>query len=369
MSRVILLRAAYEYPDLRARVHETLESLIPGIIGRGSRVVIKPNLLAPAPPEKAILTHPLVVRAVAEYVLEKGGRPQISDSPAMGTFRKVMKESGILGALQGLDVECREFSASVSVDIGEPFGKVEVARDALETDVLINLPKLKTHSQMLLTLGVKNLFGCVVGFRKPEWHFRTGVDREMFALLLVRLYETIKPAVTLLDGILGMEGEGPGAAGVPRHIGIILAGTDAVAVDTVVCRMLGLAAGALPTNRAAMRIGLTPNSIDLEGELPGIGDFKLPNIVPLVFGPACFHNVLRRHLVQRPVLIPDSCKSCGDCGRYCPAGAIAHEKKGISFDYEKCIRCYCCIEVCPYGALKTEEPLLGKIINRVMKRN
>ena len=369
MSRVILRRAAYEYSDLKRLVYETLESLIPGRIGRGCRVVIKPNLLAPASPEKAILTHPLMVRAVAEYVLDKGARPQVSDSPAMGTFRKVMKESGIMGALEGLDVECREFLASASVDIGEPFGKIEIARDALEADVLINLPKLKTHSQMLLTLGVKNLFGCVVGFRKPEWHLRTGVDREMFALLLVRLYETIKPAVTVLDGVLGMEGEGPGTGGAPRHIGVVLAGTDALAVDAVVCKMLGLAADALPTNRAAKRIGLTPASIDLEGELPGVRDFRLPNIVPLVFGPACFHSVLRRHLVQRPVLTPDSCKSCGDCLRYCPAGAIAQEKKRIAFDYDKCIRCYCCIEVCPHGALKTEEPLLGKIVNRVMKRN
>lgn len=369
MSRVILRRASYEYPGLKRLVHEMLESSIPGGITRNSRVLIKPNLLSPAPPEKAILTHPSVVRAVVEYVLEKGARVQVSDSQAMGTFGKVMKESGIRSALEGLDVECKEFTVSTTVDVGEPFGKIEVARDALEADVLINLPKFKTHSQMLLTLGVKNLFGCVVGFRKPEWHLRTGVDREMFALLLAKLCAAVNPSVTLLDGILGMEGEGPGTGGAPRPVGVMLASTDAVAIDMVVCRMLGLAEDALPTNRAAKRIGSAPGSIELEGELVRVEGFKLPKIVPLVFGPSCFHSLLRRHMVQRPVLNQEACKSCGDCRRYCPAGAITLKKKGVVFDYDKCIRCYCCIEVCPHGALGTDEPLLGRIVNRVMKRH
>ena len=370
MNKVIVRRASYDYPELKRLVSVMLDRLMPEAVGRGSRVVIKPNLLGPAPPEKAIVTHPLVVRAVAEYVVEKGARPRISDSPAMGTFPKVLRESGILAAVEGLDVECREFTDSVAVDIGEPFGRIEVARDALEADVLINLPKLKTHSQMLLTLGVKNLFGCVVGYRKPQWHFRTGVDREMFALLLVRLYHTIKPTMTLLDGILAMEGEGPGNGGVPRPLGVVLGSRDALALDAVVCRMFGLAADALPTNRAAARAGLSPGSFDLDGELVRVSDFKIPKMVPLVFGPACFHSVLRRHLVQRPVLKPEpACRVCGDCRRYCPAGAITQGGGKVLFDYDRCIRCYCCIEVCPHGALGTEEPLLGRIVNRVMKRH
>lgn len=368
MSEVIVRRASYDYPELKELVHQMLERLIPGGIEWGSRVIIKPNLLGPAPPEKAIVTHPLVVRAVAEYVIGKGARAQISDSPAMGTFTRVMRESGILAAVEGLDVECREFTVSTTVDIGEPFGRVEVARDALEADVLINLPKLKTHTQMLLTLGVKNLFGCIVGFRKPQWHFRAGVDREMFALLLVRVHNRLKPAVTLLDGILAMEGEGPGNGGVPRHIGVVLGSRDALALDAVVCNMFGLPVDALPTIRAAGRAGLLSGAFDLDGELVRVPDFKIPQMVPLVFGPPCFHSILRRHLVQRPVLKRGQpCRACGDCRRYCPAGAIVQGKDKVLFDYDKCIRCYCCIEVCPHGVLGTEEPLLGRIVNRVMK--
>ena len=215
-----------------------------------------------------MLTHPLIVRAAAEYVLQKGGLPLISDSPAMGTFERVLKESGIREALKGLDVECREFKRSVVVDVGPPFNKIEIAEDAMNADVVLNLPKLKTHTQMLLTLGVKNLFGCVVGLRKPEWHFRTGVDREMFARLLVRIYRAVSPAVTLLDGILAMEGQGPGKGGRPRHLGMLMAGADAVAVDMTVCRMLGLAPDSLLTNRMAAEAGPVDMTSWLMGKCP-----------------------------------------------------------------------------------------------------
>ncbi|MBI4686218.1 MAG: DUF362 domain-containing protein [Nitrospirae bacterium] len=134
-----------------------LESLAGGIIKKRSRVLIKPNLLAPEPPERAIVTHPLIVKAVVEYVLEKGALPCISDSPAVGSFDKIMRNSGIKDALNGLSVECREFTKTILVDAGKPFHKIEIAEDALNTDIVINLPKLKTHSQMLLTLGVESI--------------------------------------------------------------------------------------------------------------------------------------------------------------------------------------------------------------------
>jgi uncharacterized protein (DUF362 family) len=170
MSRVIVRRSSYDYEVLRPLVFELLDTLDDDHrIQKNSRVLIKPNFLAPAPPEKAMLTHPLIIRAVAEYALEKGALVQVSDSPAMGTFDRIIKESGIQQALKGLNVELKEFQDSVRKDIGPPFHTIEMARDALNADVVLNLPKLKTHTQMLLTLGVKNLFGCIVGLRKPEW--------------------------------------------------------------------------------------------------------------------------------------------------------------------------------------------------------
>ena len=368
MGKVILRRAEYDYGNLRPLIFELLDGLAGDKIGDKSRVLIKPNLLAPAQPGKAVLTHPLIVRAAAEYVLQKGGLPLISDSPAMGTFERVLKESGIREALKGLDVECREFKRSVVVDVGPPFNKIEIAEDAMNADVVLNLPKLKTHTQMLLTLGIKNLFGCVVGLRKPEWHFRTGVDREMFARLLVRIYRAISPAVTLLDGILAMEGQGPGKGGRPRHLGVLIAGADSVAVDMTVCRMLGLAPDSLLTNRMAAEAGPVDSDILFDGEIPVIKDFRLPEITPLVFGPRSLHGFMRRHLVQRPFCDDSLCRLCGECWKYCPARAITVEKNKLRFDYDACIRCYCCIEVCPHGALRAVETVYGRMTRKILKR-
>jgi uncharacterized protein (DUF362 family)/Pyruvate/2-oxoacid:ferredoxin oxidoreductase delta subunit len=367
--KVILRRAEYDYGTLKPLIFELLDDLAGDRIGNASRVLIKPNLLAPAPPDKAMLTHPLVVRAAAEYVLQKGGTPLIADSPAMGTFERVMKESGIRDALRGLDVECREFKRSVAVDVGPPFNRIELAEDVMSADVVLNLPKLKTHTQMLLTLGVKNLFGCIVGLRKPEWHFRTGVDREMFARLLVRICKAIGPAVTLLDGILAMEGQGPGKSGLPRHLGMLAAGTDAVAVDMTVCRMLGLSPESLLTNRMAVEAGIAPDDIYIDGELPVIQGYRLPEITPLVFGPKSLHGFMRRHLVQRPFCDDSLCRLCGECWKYCPAGAITVEHKKLRFDYDACIRCYCCIEVCPHAALCAIETVYGRMARKLLKRH
>jgi uncharacterized protein (DUF362 family)/Pyruvate/2-oxoacid:ferredoxin oxidoreductase delta subunit len=367
MHEVIIRKSEYTYPSLRQAVFEMMDSLAGEQIQRKGRVVIKPNLLAPASPDKAIVTHPLIVKAVVEYVLDKGARPSISDSSAVGSFDRVLRDSGIKEALSGLNVEYKEFKGSSIVDVGEPFKKIEIASDALNADVLINLPKLKTHMQMVLTLGVKNLFGCIVGMKKPEWHFRTGVNREMFAQLLVKIYGALNPSVTLMDGVLAMEGQGPGKRGEPRHLGVLLGSKNAAALDMTVCRMLGISPDTVLTNKFAAEQGLVTDAITINGDLPQIKDFKLPDITPLVFGPEKFHGVLRRHLVQRPECDASSCRLCGECWKYCPAKAITHSGKKVHFDYDKCIRCYCCIEVCPHGALSARETLAGKLTRKLLK--
>ncbi|MDH5202103.1 MAG: DUF362 domain-containing protein [Nitrospirota bacterium] len=370
MSIVILRKTKYDYNKLKPQIFEILDFFCGDLIKKNSRVVIKPNLLTPASPDRAILTHPLVVKASVEYVLQKGARPQISDSPGTGSFEKILKESSIRDALTGVYVDFKEFKTSLLVDIGEPFKQIEIGEDALKADVLINLPKLKTHTQMLLTLGVKNLFGCIVGLKKPEWHFRTGVDREMFAKLLVKIYKAVNPTVTILDGILAMEGQGPGRGGIPRELGVLIGSNDTVAIDFVVCKMIGIDPDRLLTNKVAKEMGFVHEGIDLKGDqMFGIEDFKLPQITPLVFGPKRLHRVMRKHLVQRPVCDDTLCELCEECLQYCPANAISQSRKKIHFDYDSCIRCYCCIEVCPHGAFCTEETLLGKIVRKVLKLN
>jgi ferredoxin len=251
--------------------------------------------------------------------------------------------------------------------VGESFNRLEIAADAVNAEVLINLPKLKTHSQMLLTLGVKNLFGCIVGFRKPEWHLRAGVDRKRFAQLLVEIYRCLQPPLNILDGILAMEGDGPGLSGTPRELGVLIGSDDALALDTAVCKMLGLNPERLLTLLVAREMDLGGAATEMQGALPEVRDFKLPEITPLVFGPRPLHGVLRRHLVQRPVCEAPRCKICGECVKYCPVKAISRQRKGVAFDYDQCIRCYCCVEVCPHGALRAEEPRLGRWLRKLMQ--
>ena len=362
MTPVIVRNATYDSNTLRPVIFGMMEAMGGEKIGSGSRVLIKPNLLSPALPRQAVLTHPAVVRAVVEYCNERGARPLVADSPAMGSFDLLLRISGIRDALRGLDCECRSFQNSVRVDIGEPFGTIEIAEDAVRADVIVNLPKFKTHSQMLLTLAVKNLFGCVVGYRKPEWHMRAGVDRQAFARLIARIGMTLRPAFNILDGVLALEGQGPGTSGVPRELGVLLAGRDPFALDRIVCRMVGLDPEQLPVLKAAREMGFPAPEEEIDGSLPEIRDFRLPSLTSLIYGPKFLHGFIRRQLLRRPVCDPALCRMCGECWKICPARAITPEAKPLRFDYDRCIRCFCCIEVCPFGALRTTETLAGRIV-------
>lgn len=366
--KVFLRKASYDYPSLRLIFFELMDSLGGSAINRGERVLIKPNLLSPAPPQRAILTHPTLVKAAVEYVLARGGKPLVADSPAMGTFARVMKVGGLEEALAGLEVEARGFLQTKTVDFGPPLGKVELAAEALETPVIINLPKLKSHGQMLLTLGVKNMFGCVVGFQKPQWHMKMGPRRELFAELLVRIYEQTNPVFNILDGILALEGDGPGRSGTPKPLGLMMASRSAHALDRAVCQLLGINPLSLPTVKAADRLGLLNEPVIIDGEAPPVGKFRLPSLSPLIYGPPRLHNLIRKHLLPMPLVDPDKCTRCGECGKICPAQAVSYQERGLKFDYQACIRCYCCQEICPEGAIKIQEPLAGRVVRRLFQQ-
>lgn len=363
MSTVFIRKAEYDDTVIRPLVFEMLTSEEAPVIDADTRVLIKPNFLSPAEPEKALTTHPLILRAAVEYCLEKGARVQISDSPATGSFAKVMKKGGYEEVLKGLDVTAKPFEETVAVDVGEPFGSIDVAKDAMDADVVINLAKIKTHAMMMLTLGVKNLFGCIVGIQKPEWHLRAGVDRHMFGRLIVNIYEAVGPAYTILDGILAMEGQGPGKSGTPRHLGVMLAGKDAHAVDHVACLITGMDPETLETQRNAREMGIYKGDVHINGDLNILDDFQFPELGSLAMGPEYLGRLMRRFVIQQPVANNKACKLCGECWKYCPARAISHTDRGISFNTDTCIRCYCCLEVCPHAAIRAKKPLAGKIID------
>ncbi|MFH1627906.1 MAG: DUF362 domain-containing protein [Pseudomonadota bacterium] len=375
MSEVSLVRCdTYETGVLEAAVRKAVDLMggMSRFVKPGDRVLIKPNLLSAKAPEKRITTDPSVVRAVTRMVLEAGGKPLIGDSPALEPFRRVAKKCGIAEVAEDLGVELAPLTRPTPVYLpeGAAFRQLEIAAQALDADVVINLPKLKTHSRMLFTLGVKNLFGTIVAQRKAEWHHMAGVDRDTFASLLLDIYLAVGPALTILDGVWAMEGNGP-ANGSPRRMDLIAAATDAIALDMSICTMLGVPLRSFPLYRVARDRGVGetyPGRIHFKGdslETFAVSDFEVPALDSMGFLPARFDWFTKRYLVSKPVQEREACKGCGQCGEICPADAIRMEDRKIAFDYHRCIRCYCCQEVCPEDAILFRKGLLVKMLNRV----
>jgi uncharacterized protein (DUF362 family)/ferredoxin-like protein FixX len=368
MTKVFIDKATYDPEVITPIIGKMLDSNGPDWITPGMRVLVKPNLLLPSKIKHAIVTHPMVTRCVVEYLLDKGAEVQVSDSPGIGNFHRLIRETGYARALNDLDVKLKAFDASVEVDIGEPFGKVELSRDAVQADRVINLAKLKTHAQMYLTLGVKNMFGTVVGLRKPKWHMRAGVNRRLFARLLVQIHQAIAPAFTIVDGILALEGQGPSKGGQPRVLGLLIGGASSYAVDKTVCTFLGLDPNALLTYREATELGFFDGTVHVDGNIDILDDFRFPELHSLSLGGESLSRFMRKYVIQKPMVDNETCKLCSECWRICPAKCISHNIRGIQFDYDTCIRCYCCLEVCLHGAIRAREPLLGKVWRRFTEK-
>lgn len=323
----------------------------------GERVLIKPNLLKASRPEDAVTTHPEVVRAVIRLVHDAGGIPLVGDSPGIGELSKVCERAGILEVIEEEGAVLTALDDPVIVKNEGRFQRYEIARVAMEADAIINLPKLKTHGMTVLTGAVKNLFGCIPGKRKVQWHFNSGVDHASFARMLVELSSLLKPRLSIMDAIVGMEGNGPGS-GDPRRIGAVLAGRDPVAVDVVAADLVGCAPEHLPIIRAAVETRTGETSLDrvqLIGdplEAVRLRDFRLPPREHTEWRlPEWVKRTLKDALTTRPVIDHRSCIHCNICRNDCPQQAISDQGERLVIDHRNCIRCFCCQEFCPQGAI------------------
>ena len=334
----------------------------------GQKVLIKPNLLAGKPPDRAVTTHPEIVRAVIDLALEAGGSVVLGDSPGIGSPENVARKCGILDVVEATGIRFVPFTTSIRIHpAGGTFQELEVAQELLDADVVINLPKLKTHQMMGLTCAVKNMFGAVVGLRKPRLHLQAGTDKAFFALMLLELCETLAPALTIVDAVVGMEGEGPGS-GDPVQIGALLAGSHPQAIDTVATELVGLQASQVWTQFQAIR-SKRPYTQLAELELLGtpLDDLKIKRFRPAKATDVNFglKGELKRHLknalTARPVPDRELCRLCHDCVRHCPPEAMAIVAGKLQIDYEKCIRCFCCQELCPHGAIMTRQGILLRL--------
>ena len=258
-------------------------------VSPGDRVLIKPNLIKGVLPEVCATTHPAVVEAVVRLVLDCGGRPFIGDSPAFGDLPAVASPTGMTDICKRYGIPLVPFTNPVYVPVqGSWIKGISIDRAAIEADKIINLPKLKTHVQAGFTGAVKNLFGCVVGKRKPLWHFRAGDKNHRFGKMLLDVYQILNPALHIIDGIEAMEGNGP-VSGKPKQLGLIAASVDGLPLDRVLCEIIGIPVSSVET-LAALREYYT-REIDLNGiEMPGapLGlfmdkAFLLPHREPIRF--------------------------------------------------------------------------------------
>jgi uncharacterized protein (DUF362 family)/Pyruvate/2-oxoacid:ferredoxin oxidoreductase delta subunit len=338
-------------------------------IRRGDRVLIKPNLLVAREPEKAVTTHPSVVKAVIQLVRDAGGVPLVGDSPAIGGFLRVASKAGIYNVVRKMNCGVVDFDDTMEVKGSHQgvFRTLEVARAVRDCDFLINLPKLKTHSMTTMTLSVKNLFGCIPGTKKIQWHFKAGVNRHSFAQMLVDLYGIIRPRLNVVDAIVGMEGDGPNG-GEPRKIGLIFAGADGIAVDSTICDVIGLPPLDLLTTRIGSDLGLgegQPRNIEVVGE--GIEEVKVkgflfPRSMEPQWGlPGPLRGLLRNAVTAKPRIREDICKLCEMCVEGCPSQAMTMERGKIDIDHSKCIRCFCCSEFCPERAIDIKQGWLLRL--------
>jgi len=217
-------------------------------------------------------------------------------------------------------------------------------------DAIVNLPKLKTHGMMGLTLGVKNTFGFIHSFEKARWHLRAGQDRTVFASILIDIHQLVRPTVTILDGIVAMDRDGP-SNGRPRNAGIMGVSTDAFALDHYIERIVGLTAP-LPITMKALEHNLVGEyEIQADG-MQVIKDFEMPKLVDTDWTmPAFVKKILKKIFVKKPRLKSELCKSCAVCCKVCPTEALVFFEEKPTFNYDKCIRCYCCQEMCPEGAI------------------
>jgi len=300
----LLAASSYEISALDSALTNLLEPWggMGAFVKSGDRVLLKPNLLTASRPQGECITRPELVYCVAQKVKAVGGKPFIGDSPAFGTAQGVLRSNGYSELLASLDIPVVEFQGERYPVDNQRFNHLRLSKEALAADVVINLPKVKSHVQLTLTLGVKNLFGCVPGKTKAWWHLEAGKDVERFGEMLVETARAINPSLTIMDGIIGQEGRGP-INGTPRSLGVLAACPDVFALDWVMAQILRVPPQQVPTLAAQLRLGLVPQELHFplaQPESLQVQDWQLPEtLMPIDFGlPRVLRSTLKHFYVR-----------------------------------------------------------------------
>ena len=362
MTKVALLKV----PDYREdRVQEALEVGIK-LLGleedffSDKKVLLKPNLLTSFGVERGACSQPEVVRSAALAVLQRGGKVSLGDSPGFENLERVAKASGITEKIKDLDIPLVSFDAK-KIDVKFPEGILSksfpLGAPVVETDLLVNLARLKTHSFTGYSGAVKNLYGCLSGRSKMALHMRYYDIRE-FSRMLADLAGFLRPGLSVVDGIVSMEGPGP-RRGTPRSTGFLVMSRDPVAADAVACSLVGIKPEEILHLKYAGEAGFGTVKLDalelvgdLLEELKVTGFKKAPtHKAKRGFPPGFLVRIFRDYFVSYPLVERGKCVGCRVCAEHCPAGIIEMKEKKAVIEYSRCIRCYCCHELCPHEAV------------------
>ncbi|HDS44921.1 MAG TPA: DUF362 domain-containing protein [Methanomicrobia archaeon] len=380
MNNQVFVVRCPDYEQVEDRMADLLAMMggMREFVAAGEKIVLKPNLLLPAEPQKAVTTHPAVVAAVAQRVNREGAYPVIADSSGPGypyTARVLgwfYRACGLerIANTTGFELNYDTQYRAVSYLQGTLIKRFEVITPVLDAAGLVNLCKLKTHAFMHMTGAVKNLFGVVPGLTKPGYHAKLN-DKTRFAAMLLDLAEYIAPRLSIMDAVVGLEGDGPGTRGRPRHVGLLIGARNPLALDVVASEIIGLERTHNPVVMEAERRGLVPTRL-AEVELIGaqktdlrVPGYKLPATVAEGMGLGrwdVFRPLLRSGATLKPRVIKENCTACGACRDSCPAGAITITSDHARIDDDTCIRCYCCHELCPESAITLHHRLLYRMV-------
>ncbi len=371
--------ATYNKNEVKTALSSLLDSF-GGLdfIKEGMCIAIKANLVTFAKPEEAVTTHPSLICALIELLLERGvGRVIVGDSPGglynSAFLNKVYNVCGLSAVEEAGGELNRNFGQSEAhfpdARIAHAFTYTSYLDEA---DAIIDFCKLKTHGMMGMSAAAKNMFGVIPGTMKPEYHFRYPNPAD-FARMIVDIdeYFSDKLKLCIADAIVGMEGNGP-TQGTPREIGAILASRSPHKLDMVCAKLIGLSPDSIPTLGAARERGLIPDSINElsifgDSDSPVISDYNnvaVRNSLLFDSRSKLFGKVAKKCLEAKPKVRSSECKGCEKCKEICPAQAITMKNKKPVIDRKKCIKCFCCQEFCPFGAMKVRRTFIARVLNK-----
>jgi uncharacterized protein (DUF362 family)/NAD-dependent dihydropyrimidine dehydrogenase PreA subunit len=367
---------SYDYNEVRQAVYSSINMAggIKGLhVSGGDKVLLKVNLLAARKPEDAVTTHPAVAKALVEYFQDAGADVVLGDSSAAGPVetRRALKVGGIEKVAEETGSKASNFEAEGYTKIQVPkngmhLSEVYVAKPVVNAQLVVSVPKLKNHNLTKFTGALKNLFGTVPVATRMKLHSLGKI--RYFSQGIADIASAIKPGLAVIDGVVGMDGNGP-SFGTIRKAGIIATSRDCVALDAVCSHLIGYKENEILTTVESAGRGLGHgklSDIQVKGiDTNGVSiSWEKVKTMPLDLVPSRLMRTMMGLIYTRPRLIKANCTQCATCASHCPAHAIRLDPFPV-LDYSKCLRCFTCNEICPHGAYELRKSFVARTLGRM----